>query len=243
MMGVSMDKNMASVFDYLVPLPTSGARLVNSLGDPVRTPNDAQRIIQAITAGSYPFPVSPGESAVNQADSAAYQAMIVSGFRPPSINGAKGYDIGGTMRPMTAAELDKYTELRGQYLKANLAQLGSSATPQQAKAAYQQANAQALAAVGVQVPARVGKAAPAATAARYTPAGGRSKPRRVSLGRRTSAARLHYATPKIRISKLRRARPSSFRISYRAPKLKRPRLTLARHHAPRLRLHRPRLTF
>jgi hypothetical protein len=243
MMGVSMDKNMASVFDYLVPLPTSGARLVNSLGDPVRTPNDAQRIIQAITAGSYPFPVSPGESAVNQADSAAYQAMIVSGFRPPSINGAKGYDIGGTMRPMTAAELDKYTELRGQYLKANLAQLGSSATPQQAKAAYQQANAQALAAVGVQVPARVGKAAPAATAARYTPAGGRSKPRRVSLGRRTSAARLHYATPKIRISKLRRARPSSFRISHRAPKLKRPRLTLARHHAPRLRLHRPRLTF
>ena len=51
MMGVALDKNEATVFDYIVPLPTSQARMVNVLGDPVKTPDDIQRVIQAITAG------------------------------------------------------------------------------------------------------------------------------------------------------------------------------------------------
>jgi hypothetical protein len=243
MLGVQMDKNLASVFDYLVPLPTSGARMVNSLGDPVRTPNDAQRVIQAITAGSYPFPVSPDESAVNQSDSAAYQAMFASGFRPPSIVPGKGYDIKGTMRPMTSAELDQYTTLRGQYLKANLAGLGSSATPKEAKIAYQQANAQALAAVGVQTPYLAGKASSAAAAARITTTGGHSRPSRVTLGRRMASGHRapRFAAPKISIRQPHRPRLTVARAKHGSPKLKLPKLTIPHRHSPRLRLHRPRL--
>jgi hypothetical protein len=129
----------------MVPLPTSGARLVNSLGDPLKTQGDAQRVIQAITAGTYPLPVS----ASPEAGSTAYQALFSSGFTPPAIEPNKGYDIKGQFRPMTDAELSQYTELRGKYLKQELSQLGGDATEAQAKAAYKSANQQALNEVGV----------------------------------------------------------------------------------------------
>jgi hypothetical protein len=207
MMGISLDKNTATALDYLVPLPGSKARLVNSLGDPVETPNDVQRVIQSITAGTYPLPIKPGEQARNADDSAAYLAMASSGFHAPSIDPRKGYNINGEIRPMTASELEQYTVLRGQYLKANLSQLGATATPQQAKAAYQQANAQALAAVGVQTAAKT------PTAASRALPGVRSAIGRVSASRRRTA-KIRY--PKIgrisgrRISALRHRRTSLY---------------------------------
>jgi hypothetical protein len=173
----------------------------------VETPNDVQRVIQSITAGTYPLPIKPGEQARNADDSAAYLAMASSGFHAPSIDPRKGYNINGEIRPMTASELEQYTVLRGQYLKANLSQLGATATPQQAKAAYQQANAQALAAVGVQTAAKT------PTAASRALPGVRSAIGRVSASRRRTA-KIRY--PKIgrisgrRISALRHRRTSLY---------------------------------
>jgi hypothetical protein len=224
MMGVAMDKNMASVFDYLVPLPTSGARLVNSLGDPVRTPDDAQRIIQAITAGTYPLPVHPSTADAG----AAYQALFSSGFNPPAIDGGRGYNINGTLRPMTPDELSKYTELRGQYLKEAISGMGASATRTEVAAAYKTANARALEAVGVQLSTANEKALAGVSA----PTKSRGT-RRLSLASRGKS----FNVPKIRLGKLHR--PSRPRLHLASLKVHKPKKLSLKSHAPRL--HRPRL--
>jgi hypothetical protein len=171
MMGVALDKNMATVGDYLIPLPTSGARLLNALGDPVKTPNDLQRVIQSITAGTYPFSVDPVQSLASAGtDTAAYAALFASSYVLPTINPGKGYAIGGQYRPMTQDELARYTALRGEKLKAELAALGSlDGVPQDearkaVQAAYQRANSAALAEVGVTTPTRASAASGSATA-------------------------------------------------------------------------------
>jgi hypothetical protein len=151
MMGVSLDSHMATVFDFMVPLPTSSARMVNALGDPVRTPNDIQRVVQELTGGSYPFPVDPKSVAQGHA---AYQALFSTGYMPPPVSRARGYVINGEYRPMNDSELQQYTVARGQNFKANLAALGPNPTVEQVKGAYQQANASALAGVGAAAPTR-----------------------------------------------------------------------------------------
>jgi hypothetical protein len=166
-MGVQMDPKTASVWDYLVPLPTSPHRAVNVLGEPVETPSDIQRVVQTLTAGSYPFPVDPQQAA----QQAAYGALHSSGYMPPAINPGTGYNLNGTFRPMNDAELQAYTIARGQNLQAALTALGPNATRQQAMAAYRQANAAALQSVGVTPTARSAgvRRAPAAATAHRAP--------------------------------------------------------------------------
>jgi len=218
MIGVGLDSKTATVFDYLLPLPTSGARAINALGDPVRTPDAIQRVIQAITAGTYPGIVSskPDESYDYETRS-AYSALLATRYAPPEINPAKGYAIGGTFRPMTQPELEQYTELRGQYLKENLAALGASATKQQVRAAYQQANAQALTDMGITTARSTAATSGTAAAA---PAG----QRRLSLGRSRSSG-LKVSLKKLHRTKIRRPRSLRLRSSKKS------------------RLHRPKLSF
>lgn len=216
MMGVGLDSKTASVFDYLLPLPTSGARAVNALGDPVRTPNDLQRIIQAVTGGSYPLPVhGEPDAAYDQTTKDAYSALLSSNYTPPEINPAKGYAIGNQFRPMTQAELEQYSTLRGQYLKANLAAVGPNATPQQAKQAYQQANAQALSDMGIS------SGASGASNLAASRSIGRS---RLSLGRSRTSGGL-----KISLKRLRRSSGGSTR---------RLRLGRSKSRSSRIRLRR-----
>lgn len=148
MMGVQMDPKTASVWDYMVPLPTSPHRSVNVLGEPVETPDDIQRVIQVITAGSYPAPVDP-QALKSQT---GYNALFASGYTPGSINPAKGYDVGGTFRPLTDSELQQYTIARGQMFKDALQGLGPNPTHKEVQQAYQQANNAALQAAGVTLP-------------------------------------------------------------------------------------------
>lgn len=172
MMGVQMDPKTASVWDYLVPLPTSPHRSVNVLGEPVETEDDVQRIVQVITAGSYPLPVDP--NAVKS--QTAYNAMFETGYVPPTINPSKGYNINGTFRPMNDSELQAYTIARGQNLKEDLSALGENPTKQQVQAAYKDANARALSSVGV--------AAPTTAASGQSDSPSASKSKTVSRGTR-----------------------------------------------------------
>jgi hypothetical protein len=212
-MGVNLDPHLASVWDYMVPLPTSGARMVNALGDPVRTPDDVQRVIQALTAGSYPVPIDPQVAK----DSAAYQTLYSAQYSPPSINPARGYAIKGEYRPMTETEVEQYTVARGQYFKAQLSTLGTNPTPQAVKAAYEEANQMALASVGVAVvqrrtgslPLRTGKSSVRAAQRTPQPLIGRGlirgslrfrQPRRVGLRSRA------LGQPRGSLRRLRRVR-------------------------------------
>lgn len=150
-LGANLDPHLATFWDYLVPLSTSGARAVNMLGDPVGTPDAVQRMIQTMTAGSYPL-VDLDQAKANP----AYAALMASGYRPPTINPNKGYAINGEFRPFTDKELAAYTVARGQALKQNLADLGPDATFQGAQQAYQRANDEALESVGAAIPSRTG---------------------------------------------------------------------------------------
>ena len=152
MAGIQMDSKSATVADLLVPLPSSQGRLVNILGDPVKTPDDVQRVLQVMTGGTFPLPVNPRE----QGSEAAYAALYGTSYRPSPINPAKGYNISGIYRPMTSDELEKYSVARGQYLKQGLAGLGGGATKEQVQQAYQEANSRALADVGVQSASKSG---------------------------------------------------------------------------------------
>ena len=150
MAGVSLDANLATFADFLVPMPTSGARRVNLLGDPSGTPSDMQRIVQILTGGTYPG-ITSSEATKSQA---GYSALFQTGYRPPSINPNKAYAFDGAYRPMKDEELSKYTQLRGQYLKEELSNLGDNPDERSARAAYQTANSRALSEMGVQVQTR-----------------------------------------------------------------------------------------
>lgn len=145
MAGVNLDPRLANVFDFMVPLPTSAANRINVLGDHVGTDDALQRVVQIMTGGSYPLPVRPQDAH----SEAAYDALFDSGFRPPSINPSKGYVIDGEVRPLSDAEIQKYTQLRGDYLKEALASLPDPSDKKAVQAAYNSANAKALAEVGV----------------------------------------------------------------------------------------------
>ncbi len=167
MAGVNLDARMASFWDFLLPLPSSGARKVNLLGEPAGTPNDLQRIIQVLTGGTYPGVVDPKEAQTRT----AYEALFASGYRPPSIDPNKGFAVGGDFRPLTNQELSDYTALRGRYFAEELAAVGATEDPKAARVAYQRANARALADVGVSN-VRLPSAAPApAPRAELSPVG------------------------------------------------------------------------
>jgi len=143
--GVNLDAKMASFWDFLVPLPSSQARAVNMLGQPVTDENDARRIVQILTGGTYPVPTdTPTAQAV-----AEYGALFSTGFRPPAVEPNRGYAIGGDFRPMNDQELARYTQIRGDNLRNALASMGSNPDPADVQAAYKVANQEALQAVGV----------------------------------------------------------------------------------------------
>lgn len=172
--GVVMDPSRATVWDYLTMLPTSHNRMVNFLGDPVGTPDDVQRWTQTMTAGSYPFAINPKANLT-----APYAALLSSGYRPPSIDPRQGYAINGEFRPLDAQELERYSALRGQYLKEELSSLGPDASIGDVRTAYRDANQQALAVVGVDTPAAATVAtikslAPTAATAPRLPGSGQS---------------------------------------------------------------------
>jgi hypothetical protein len=142
--GVVLDTKMASFWDFMLPLPSSGARKVNMLGDPVGTMDAAQRVFQVLTGGSYPYVANDqGKQA------AAYASLFASGYRPPSVNPGKGYNVNGTFRPLNDEELAKYTALRGELAKQRLTAMGVTDDPKAVQAVFQQANAEALQSVGV----------------------------------------------------------------------------------------------
>lgn len=144
-MGWTMDPRLASVWDYLAPLPTSGARALNFLGEPVGTPSGIQRAVQTMTAGSYPWEVDTKQAK----NLPAYETLFATGWRPPAIDPNKGYAIGGEWRPFNDKEMEQYTALRGENLRRELVELGSTDDVKQVQAAYQRANQAALAEVGV----------------------------------------------------------------------------------------------
>lgn len=151
MSGVNLDDKLATVGDFILPLPTSQARKVNLLGDAVKTPDDVQRVMQILTGGTYPGIVDTNRAK----DEAAYGALFASGYRPPAVNPAKGYNINGVYRPMNESELVKFTQARGQYLKQGLAALGPTATKETASAVYKMAEQRALSDAGVTTAATI----------------------------------------------------------------------------------------
>lgn len=161
MLGVQMDSKLASFWDYLVPLPTSGARAINMLGEPVGTPDAVQRVFQNVFAGSYPWIVDE-----QAAQKAPYAALFASGYRPPSIDAGKGYAINGEFRPLTDDELIAYTQARGDNMSREFGELGLAADVKSMRGAFQRANIAALESVGVDTtvkpiaakPASAGKA-------------------------------------------------------------------------------------
>lgn len=200
MAGVTLDERLATVNDFLLPLPTSGARKLNLLGDPVRTPDDLQRITQVLTGGSYPGIVEGNRAK----EVASYKALFESGFRPPSINPMQGYLIDGTIRPMKGTELQRYTEARGRNLKEALAGFVATGDEQadkkSARDLYKVANDAALSEVG------------AATVPRYSSGSSTIKAPsapRASRSRSRSARRLR--SPRLRGGRIRRIRTRSSR--------------------------------
>lgn len=171
--GIVMDPKLATFADYLVPLPTSKGRAYNVLGDPVGTPDTDQRIIQTLTAGTYPWLVDKRQGVA----SAAYVALVNTGFRPPAIDPNRGYAIDGQFRPMTDPELERYTALRSQYLVEELSGVGPEATPGEVGAAYREANQRALRSVGVDTPGTgsiIKSLAPSVASAPRSTTGGQS---------------------------------------------------------------------
>ncbi len=238
MMGVSMDSKLASIWDYLVPLPTSAARSVNMLGDPVKTPDDVQRIIQTVMAGSYPLPI---QGTVNP-DQPAYAALFSTDYRPPPVNPMRGYNINGTYRPMTDSELEAYSAARGAYFKQNLSQLGSNPSKKDVQTAFHDANTRALGDIGATITQRA-TGQTVSTTAKASPAASQSV-RRVSL-KGVKRAPGTASAPSVKVRKLRRPSRTHVSLSHVGRShISRPRTThvrLARPRESRPHIRRPRL--
>lgn len=212
MAGVNLDSKAAGFWDFMLPLPTSSARAVNMLGDPAGNPDDFQRITQILTGGSS-LPQSQQETDTAR----AYAALVNSGYRPPSINPNKGYQIAGDFRPLTQTELADYTQQRGAELKSRLAQIGPEATMAEAQAAYRQANGIALQSAGVNSvspnissPTNAGGGRLPAASRRGFGLGGRP---RVGLSRRPTfgrATRANFGSRSTGRQRQQRARVSRF---------------------------------
>ena len=211
MAGVNLDPKMATVLDFMVPLPTSAAARKNLMGDGVGTDDALQRVVQILTGGSYPLPINPGDAH----EAAGYQALYDSGYRPPSVNPGKGYAIDGEYRPLTGAELQKYTALRSEYLKEALSSLPDPSDRKAVQAAYKDANTRALAAVGVDTStvntsstsSQAGAGPARSTASASTPGAVSSRlpSRRPGIGRGSARGRVRHSAS---ASAVRRRGPS-----------------------------------
>lgn len=219
-MGVTMDKNLASVWDYLVSLPTSKGRAINMLGDPVGTPDDLQRVIQTMTSGAYPGIVDPKDASKET----AYKVLFDTGYRPPTINPNKCYLINGEFRPMNNDELEKYTLNRGQILKQTLSGM-DGADKNAVKGAFRGVDQQALESVGAQEVSAVGVTgmggggAPSLTG--NVPSAKTSGSTSSSASNGTSSATGTASggsiAPRTRRLSLSGSRSTGGRLSYRAP--------------------------
>lgn len=227
MSGVVIDPNKASVFDLVLPLPTSKARRYNMLGDPVGTEDDVQRVIQTLTGGTYP--VVKNEASTR----AAYRALLESGYRPPSIDPNRGYLIGSEFRPLKDGELELYTAARSRLLRDELGQLSGPVTSQQARAAYERANSAALREIGA-VSART----VAQNRASEPPASvaGTSRPSR-AVGAASAGGGLDGRSRSGGLSRFRRVRlgRAGRRGRLRAVRLRQPRLGRGRRRGLRRR--------
>jgi N12 class adenine-specific DNA methylase len=210
MAGVSLDSKMATFWDFMLPLPTSAAAKVNMLGDPVGNESAIQRVIQSLTGGTY-WAVNAPE----RRQAAGYDVLFNTGYRPPSIDPNKGYPIGDQYRPMTPEELQKYTVLRGQYLKEELQNVAGTTDMGDVRQAYQAANQRALQAVGVDT-ATTSRAANTATASTSAPAISSTGPRQHIGGLRG----LHTAGKTVT-------------ATYKAPALRGPSIRTPGVHKPR----------
>lgn len=184
MMGVTLDTKMASFWDFLLPLPTSAARKVNMLGDPVGTPDALQRITQVLTGGSYPYVSS------DAASETGYASLFSSGYRPPSINPGRGYNVNGEMRPLNDAELEKFTVARGELFKQKLAAIGPTTDKKVVKAAFGAATAEALKTVGATGTTGGAAAAPGPAAGAASAVRARTGRSVVGRGRAGTSSRL-----------------------------------------------------
>ena len=203
MAGVNLDAKLATFWDFLLPLPTSGARKVNMFGQPVKTEDDLQRILQVLTGGT--------AGVVDTRDArAAYEAVFASGYRPPSIDPGKGHLINNEFRPMTQAELVDYTVKRGEYFKREVEQLGPAPDASALRSAYQRANARALTDSGVTLAAPVTRTVTPPAAPAAMPAARTVAPRRIG------GSSLRFG----RTLRLRSRRPSVSRGIGRGPSLR-----------------------
>lgn len=228
LMGVTMDTRTASLFELLVPTPSSPHQRVNSLGDPMVNPNDGLRVLQVLSGG-----IGFGrEGALPETH--AYRQIFASGYSTPDVGRTKGYNFGGVVRPMTPQELDRYAVARGQAFKRELE--GVNVEGQQeaearktVQAAFQRANREALQSVGVSVPSRAESRASERPASgggvsggsfggtvSSTRAGRLPAPRRLSRGRRLSRVRLGRGVRRGRLSRGLRRQPRLGRVRRRS---------------------------
>lgn len=229
MEGITLDPKLATVADFIIPTGGSPAREMNMLGEPVMTPDDVQRVVQVMTGGTYPFAVSPGDVQEEgpSESNAAYTALFASGLRVPATNPTRGYDINGTYRPMTGQELERFTQLRGDYLRQNLSQQGAQATHQTAQQALHEATAQALSDLGVSTQrptSQKAAPAPAAKAVRGVKRGLARSPRSLRVSSRSGFRRHSFRgiRPRSPRAHIRAAHPRSLRV--RTPRTRARRL-------------------
>lgn len=224
MAGSNIDPKLASFWDLLVPLPTSGANRVNVLGDPLRNQSDVERVVGIMSGGTYPLPTSS-----EMGENVAYANLYGSDFRPPSVNPGRGYAFGNEYRPMNEAELEQYTKLRGQYFKENLTNLGQTTDKKAVQEAFKQANARALGEIGASQPASKVQSPAVASAAR-TVGGYSARPRSRSLG-----------SLRLRSGRRRSIRGGSLRLRGPSLRLGRRGLKLPKAKGASLRFRRRRL--
>ncbi|MFA6240416.1 MAG: hypothetical protein WC655_05785 [Candidatus Hydrogenedentales bacterium] len=230
MAGVRLDEKLATVGDFMLPLPTSGAAQVNMLGDRVGGANELQRIVQVLTGGTYP--------GITDADAsrqrAGYAALFATEYRPPAIDPNRGYAFADGFRPMNPQELSRYSLARGQAFKDELQGVDVTGLPEAdarkaVQAAYQRANSQALEAVGVTVPA-----SSRAAASRQTVTG----PAQLGAFTQPSASVAGVSMPQ-GVARLPGLRRTGFRVSGRAGRrgssLRRGRSLSRRLRGPSLR--------
>lgn len=154
--GVYMNPRLATFGDMLIPLPTSGARRLNVLGDSSGTFDQVQQIIQTLTGGNYPFPIDPGIAKKQP----AYAALFAADTVPAPWQPGKGVVINGVWRPLSQSELHKFIPLQGKLFATELNQVSSEilSLPKEegrklVREAHKRATEAALERIGVDVEA------------------------------------------------------------------------------------------
>ncbi len=198
--GVNVDPSIGSFWNVLVPSPWSASRRVNMLGDDVSTPGAVERVFGIVTLGG-------GIRGGIDKDNLAYSNLYATPARPSPIDKNKGYNFGGTLRPMTRPELAEFARLRGTNLKEALASLGSldGLSKEDAlsavRGAIQSSDQRALSSIGVSAKTTHLKATPSTLG--YS--GRRSRTRSFRRSRSQTYGRIkRFKLPKLTGSRRRR---------------------------------------